>query len=441
MWLERWRDVSAQHAFVLMESRACRALGKAFVKERDSEAVEQLRRAVAVVQSSTGEIEAIDPGSLNRPYLERAAMRDLVDVLGRAAQFEEADALFLRLREGADNSADCMLWEQLLRGSLALSRDNREEAAEAWQAALDVARQHPRVLEDEHASATLQEADVLLAVYGPRNLMEIMERLPEAIHASDWRAVLAWESRLEDVLAAVTALKQISLLRDFAWANSLGGKKARAALLSERQAQLQGKLERFSDQGMTWCTIGGYCTCLQDLEGAGRWFQKARELGAQHGLMGVECEACLGLGRVQQKKGRTHEAGELFRHACTVLDFVDVSQCEVLESHVARSLLETDGFEAAGPLIQKLRARGEAVVDLSRPHCGRGVESMLALAFTVHLQARRGGVEQAARAMKVLPISRSLSPFLFRWRARISDPPLSLHLKSRNEVAKQTLVF
>ena len=101
------------------------------------------------------------------------------------------------------------------------------------------------------------------------------------------------------------------------------------------------------------------------------------------------------------------EAEDWFRHALTVVAFVEnKSERERLEleatSDLARFLLETDHYEEAGRLIQRWRelaTDSEAVIRV--------------LASAVHFQARRGGVEQAKKEMKVVP----------------ADPPV---LESRN---------
>ena len=135
---------------------------------------------------------------------------------------------------------------------------------------------------------------------------------------------------------------------------------ARAASLWERSVQLLGDLERFREQGGVMCRIGGCRMYLDDAAGATSWFEKARQLGQTRGFPGAECEALLGLGRVEFEEGREREGEERLRHALTVLERVeDGDGRENLERLIrdvlANFLLETDRYEEAEPLIRRLR--------------------------------------------------------------------------------------
>ncbi|KAJ1491235.1 hypothetical protein T484DRAFT_1743128, partial [Baffinella frigidus] len=106
------------------------------------------------------------------------------------------------------------------------------------------------------------------------------------------------------------------------------------------------------------CLVGECFVRLDDAQGAGTWYQKARKLGEKHGCYAVECSASLGLGRIEfYIHNRMPEAEELLRHALSVLDFVE-GQDETLERDIkhelAKVLLQTDRYEEAGPLIQRL---------------------------------------------------------------------------------------
>lgn len=100
------------------------------------EGIEHHRRAVAVLLSAisrehTSSVWLMDSRE-DRPFLKRAALRDLVDVLsqtGMDGHLEEAEARFKGLREGGDNSADCLLWNHCSEESLHTSRGNSDAAA------------------------------------------------------------------------------------------------------------------------------------------------------------------------------------------------------------------------------------------------------------------------------------------------------------------------
>ena len=434
LWYENARDVSKEHGFVSMEFEMCLQLGCAFSQTgRTSEGVEQHRRAWAVAQS----VE--DGTSQGGASLERTALRFLVDSLCLDGQLEEADTLFTRLREGGDNTADCQLWNHYLRGVLQYNVRDLSAAAKAFQAALDVARQHPSVLADPHAARALRTAKSTLNICGDQaggapSLAAVSDMVQTAVKARDWPGVLRWESRLEELLT-LNETRHPHLFWVFAAANQTQGLFVEAASLFQRRVQVLEKLERSSEQGADMCQVGDCFLRLNDAEQAEMWYQKARKLGEKYGCYAVECAACLGLGRVELCMHKPMQGAEdLLRHALTVLDFIEGGEGETLErgikTDLSKVLLQTGRYEEAGQLIQRLR-------ELAERAGADPLERVEALELAVKLQVRRGDIVQAAKELLVLPsdpISHSPSDSQNRY------PNSHPHYQPQPAVADETLV-
>ena len=411
VWWESARDASAQHGLSLLECSICLELGKVLTSNaRYDDAVEQHRRAQTVAQS-VGENDVSHAQHPGRPvdsredgvHLRLSSHRELVDALGNAQHFEEAEALFLGLHEGEGN-AECMMWNSYLRGSLHASKGNFDQAAVAFQASMDVAEKHPALLQDPDAEALLRKVKGLVLNVGRASdappLSEIFMMMNQAAGVKDWPGVLRWESRLEDMLVQTTNVSHSRLFEMLGEANFNQGHMAKAAKLFERRALLLGKMKLFRDQATDMNRIGDCLSNLNNTDGATPWFQKARRLGAQHGFYSAECGACLGLGHVAMLKGQFNEAEELIRAAETALDFVeDEGERGMFEWTVnldlAQALIETDRYEEAGPLIRRLRALADDAKFVE-------TNAMVALRLAVRLQAKRGDLEQAAKEMQVL---------------------------------------
>ena len=197
----------------------------------------------------------------------------------------------------------------------------------------------------------------------------------------------------------------IHILQTIAGAHYDQGHYAKAATVYETCANLLETKEQFRDAAAMMCLVGTSFHCLEDMDGAVKWFQKARKLGEENGFYSAECGACLGLGRVALKQGRTQEAEELFRVSLSTLDFVEDNvpsfPLTVLARSVnlafARLLLTTERFEDAGPSVQRLRELSEEEPD---PKNAIHFDARL-LAVEFHL--KRGDRGEADKEVEVPP--------------------------------------
>ena len=105
---------------------------------------------------------------------------------------------------------------------------------------------------------------------------------------------------------------------------------------------------------------------------------------------------------------RVQEAEEQFRHALTVVAFVEgEGEGENLERDINGALVyllgSTDRDEETGPLIQRLRELAERAGALP-------LERVAALTLAVHFQVTRGDCLQACKELQVLPLTPSRIP-------------------------------
>ena len=75
-----------------------------------------------------------------------------------------------------------------------------------------------------------------------------------------------------------------------------------------RRVDRLGKLGRLRDQGDAMCTRASLLCVLERPMEAQQQYQRARDVGEAHSFFSVECQACLGLGRLAMNDGR-HEPG------------------------------------------------------------------------------------------------------------------------------------
>ena len=158
----------------------------------------------------------------------------------------------------------------------------------------------------------------------PVPLQDVAAKINAAHATGDWRGVLKWEGRMDELVAHRSDGTCSGILTVFSGAHHTGfittgsADHARSYLgLVERCIPLLGKLQRFRDQGIAMCNFSKILLVLERHSEAATWYQRARDVGAAHGLFSLESTACMGLGESAINKGR-HD--ELRPYTCRTCD-------------------------------------------------------------------------------------------------------------------------
>jgi hypothetical protein len=202
-------------------------------------------------------------------------------------------------------------------------------------------------------------------------LEEVEKRVNAAAEGKDWRGVLKWEGRLEQLLEGRSDAARNSVLYNFkgAHARARGAtgstNHALAAVrLQDRRIEILGNLERFRDQGEAMCEAAGYLADAGKRQEAAGYFQRARDVGAAHGFFSVECKACLGLGTLAIDEGRHEEGLDLLRNALAASSLRENENDTIMElqvlAHLTDALFRTDAIDEVEPLVLPYREAAEA---------------------------------------------------------------------------------
>ncbi|KAJ1494850.1 hypothetical protein T484DRAFT_1926539, partial [Baffinella frigidus] len=155
------------------------------------------------------------------------------------------------------------------------------------------------------------------------SLEDVCAELIAADAKNNWRGVLKVEGRMEKMMHLSNDGLSERLIQIFIRAHDLavfteGPDEHGPAVerLEQMLADLFGKMERYLDQGRSLNNLGQKLLGMgQRAQEAGSFFEKARGIGEQHGLLGVQCGAALGMGQVEMSIGKEKEAELLFRQA------------------------------------------------------------------------------------------------------------------------------
>jgi len=134
----------------------------------------------------------------------------------------------------------------------------------------------------------------------PVPLQEVAAKFNAAYAAGDWRGILKWEGRMEEMMARQPDEDCSNTLLAFSNAHRTGftatGSKDHAHSyvgLEERRIPLLGKLQRFRDQGDAMYGLSITLRFLQRNIEAATWNQRTRDVGAAHGFFSLESRACI----------------------------------------------------------------------------------------------------------------------------------------------------
>jgi hypothetical protein len=217
-------------------------------------------------------------------------------------------------------------------------------------------------------------------------LNDVIEKVIAADDGGDWREVLKWEGRMEEMMEHQTDDASCNgLLETYSDAhrlsfNATGSNDNLLSVvrLETRRAEVLGKMQRFRDQGQALCRAADHLRSLdtdqEDQESEG-YFQRARKIAEAHGFFSVECESCFGLGKLARAGGRDEEGVELLRNAlvCVPLceggdepDVLDVKtsalELDILSTFTT-ALFDTHAIDEAEPLVARYRETAKADSD------------------------------------------------------------------------------
>jgi hypothetical protein len=196
-------------------------------------------------------------------------------------------------------------------------------------------------------------------------LADVCEKVNVANSREDWREVLKWEGRMEEMMEDQPDDFCNTVLAVFCdahgWASRSTGSRDHSlsiVRLQTRHAEVLGKMQRFRDQGAALCTAADYLRFLGKKQEAQGYLQRARKIAEAHGFFAVECNACLGLGKLAMDGGLLEEGVELLRNAmvCVPLCEGDYSTLELeVIQRFTDALLLTHAIDEVEPLFLRYR--------------------------------------------------------------------------------------
>ena len=128
----------------------------------------------------------------------------------------------------------------------------------------------------------------------PEEVVDVRAKVRAAGVVDDWREVLKWEGRMEELLENSSNEECVAVLTIFTYAHLLGQVTTDSTYhslsitrLLERRVEHLGKMERFRDQGEAMCSLATALNQAGRREEAERWYQRGRDVGAAHGFFSV----------------------------------------------------------------------------------------------------------------------------------------------------------
>ena len=188
----------------------------------------------------------------------------------------------------------------------------------------------------------------------PLSTEDVRARVDAADDAGDWREVLKWEGRMDEMMEGQISLTCEIILMWFRNAHNSGVLSTMSGTLptgsphhslssirlTEQLIDLLGKRQRFRDQGEEICALADSLRAAGKRQEASLYYQRARKVGEAHGFFSVECRACFGLGREKLEEGRHEEGLDLLRNALVASRLSENEGLSTWERPVLRSLIE-----------------------------------------------------------------------------------------------------
>jgi hypothetical protein len=181
----------------------------------------------------------------------------------------------------------------------------------------------------------------------PLSTEDVRARVDAAYEAGDWREVLKWEGRMNELMEGQPDAMCEIILGRFQVAHYSGtvstGSPHHALSsirLGEQLIDLLGNGQRFRDQGEAMCALANSLHAAGKRQEASLYYQKARKVGEAHGFFSVECRACLGLGEEAMRGGRHAEGLDLLRNALAASRLSENEGLSTCELPVLHSLID-----------------------------------------------------------------------------------------------------
>jgi hypothetical protein len=201
-------------------------------------------------------------------------------------------------------------------------------------------------------------------------LQDVAAKINAAHAVGDWRGVLKWEGRMEELMACESDDTCSGTLTVFSQAHLSGHSAtgsedhARSLVgLDERRIPLLGKLQRFWDQGNAMCCLSNTLRSLERNSEAATWSQRARDVGAAHGFFSLESRACIGLGTAAMEEGRHEEGLALLRNALVAAELNELDnpafELDPLQALI-KALFKTNSIDEVEPLVLRYREAAKA---------------------------------------------------------------------------------
>jgi hypothetical protein len=181
----------------------------------------------------------------------------------------------------------------------------------------------------------------------PLSTEDVRARVDAAYEADNWREVLKWEGRMDELMEGQPDATCETILMSFKTAHILGTSPTgsphhflSAIRLGEQLIDFLGERQRFRDQGEEMCNVADNLSVVGKQQEASLQYRKARKVGEAHGFFSVECRACLGLGREKLKEGRHEEGLDLLRNALAASRLSENEGFSTWELPVLQSLID-----------------------------------------------------------------------------------------------------